>query len=378
LKKSKIEFKLYKKKLIKEKSKLKYIILGEKQLKKNINNFIEKNSLSYDDVILVPQYSDIKSRTEIDLSISLTNNLHLQLPIISSPMNTVTETNMANAINQLGGLGILHRYNSIEYQCKLLSFVENENLRAAAIGISGDYKERLQALITHGLKIVCLDVAHGDHIMMIECIEWIKKEYPSLYIIAGNVATAEGFVRLSSAGADAVRVSIGSGSICTTRIQTGHGRPTLEAIFEINEIKKSLGLKTLIIADGGIKNAGDIIKSLAAGANLVMLGSLLSGTYESPGRIVKNEKGSFKRYAGMASKEAQLKGRGKYNSIEGIATFVKFKGNVKYTINELQTNMKSGFSYSGARNQHELQENAIFQLQTLSSHFEGLPHILKV
>ncbi len=338
---------------------------------------ISRQSLSFDDVILIPQYSDIRSRSEIDMSVRLTDDITLDIPIISSPMNTITETNMANAMHKLGGLGILHRYNTIEYQSRLLSFVEDKSRRAAAIGISGDYKERLQALINQDLKIVCLDVAHGDHIMMIECIEWVKVEYPHLFIIAGNVATAEGFLRLAEAGADAVRVSIGSGSICTTRIQTGHGRPTLDAIFEIDKVKRKNGLKTLIVADGGIKNAGDIVKSLAAGANLVMLGSLLSGTYETPGRIIKSATGTLKRYSGMASKEAQLRGRGKYNSIEGVSTFVKFKGNVKYTISELTTNMRSGLSYSGARNIAELQENAMFQMQTMSSHFEGLPHITK-
>lgn len=338
----------------------------------------EQKTLAYDDVILVPQYSTIRSRSEIDLSVKLTDDLTLQLPIISSPMNTVTETNMANAMHNLGCLGILHRYNTIEYQSRLLSFIDNKNLRAAAIGVSGDFKERLESLVNNGLKIVCLDVAHGDHIMMEECIQYVKETYPQLYVIAGNVATSAGFERLSIAGADAVRVSIGSGSICTTRIQTGHGRPTLDAIIQIAEHKKNSNIKTLIIADGGLKNAGDIVKSLAAGADLVMLGSLLSGTYETPGKIVRTEKGSFKKYSGMASKDAQLRGRGKYNSVEGVSTFVKFKGNVRHTIHELETNIKSGLSYSGARNVAELQENAIFQIQTMSSHFEGLPHILKI
>jgi len=340
------------------------------------DKLITTPALSFDDVILVPQYSDIRSRSEIDISVKLTDDLTLDMPIISSPMNTITETNMANAIHQLGGLGILHRYNTIEYQAKLLSYVNSLNRRAAAVGVTGDYQERLKALVDQGLRIVCLDVAHGDHILMEEAIQWVKETFPDLYIIAGNVATATGFLRLSKAGAHAIRVSIGSGSICTTRIQTGHGRPTLEAILEISKMKKKLGMETLIVADGGIKNAGDIVKCLAAGADLVMLGSLLAGTYEAPGRVVKTEKGSFKRYAGMASKEAQLKGRGHYNSIEGIATMVKFKGNVSFTIVDLLKNIASGMSYSGARTIKELQEIAIFQLQSTSSHHEGLPHIL--
>ena len=333
-----------------------------------------KEIYAYDDVVLVPQYSDIRSRSEIDLSIKLNEKITLSLPIISSPMSTITETNMANAMNELGGLGIIHRYNTIDYQRKLLSYVK-EN-KAAAIGITGDYKERLSALVDEGLEIVCLDVAHGDHIMMEECIQFVKETYPHLYIIAGNVATADGFERLVNAGAHAIRVSIGSGSICTTRIQTGHGIPTLQALIDCNERRKILRSDVLLIADGGIKNSGDIVKSLAAGADLVILGSLLSGTYESPGRVFRKDGKSFKKYAGMASKEAQLKGRGYYNSIEGVSTIVRFKGNVSKTIEELQTNIKSGLSYSGARNIKELQEVAIFVKQTTSSHGEGLPHIL--
>jgi len=341
-----------------------------------MSQFISQPSLSFDDVILVPQYSDIRSRSEIDMSVKLTDDLVLTLPIISSPMNTVTETNMANAIHRLGGLGVLHRYNTIEYQSKLLSYVEVQEKRAAAIGVTGDYQERLTALVEQGLRIVCLDIAHGDHILMEEAIQWVKLTFPQLYIIAGNVATAAGFERLSRAGANAIRVSIGSGSICTTRIQTGHGRPTLEALIQIAKYKEETGDTALIVADGGIKNAGDIVKCLAAGADLVMLGSLLAGTYESPGRVVKTAQGSFKRYAGMASKEAQLKGRGHYNSIEGIATLVKFKGNVAFTIADLQKNIASGMSYSGARTIKELQELAIFQIQSMASHIEGMPHIL--
>jgi len=341
-----------------------------------MSQFISQPSLSFDDVILVPQYSDIRSRSEIDMSVKLTDDLVLTLPIISSPMNTVTETNMANAIHRLGGLGVLHRYNTIEYQSKLLSYVEVQEKRAAAIGVTGDYQERLTALVAQGLRIVCLDIAHGDHILMEEAIQWVKSTFPQLYIIAGNVATTAGFERLSRAGANAIRVSIGSGSICTTRIQTGHGRPTLEALIQIAKYKEETGDTALIVADGGIKNAGDIVKCLAAGADLVMLGSLLAGTYESPGRVVKTAQGSFKRYAGMASKEAQLKGRGHYNSIEGIATLVKFKGNVAFTIADLQKNIASGMSYSGARTIKELQELAIFQIQSMASHIEGMPHIL--
>lgn len=362
-----------------------------------MTNFLKEDYiLSYDDVVLLPQYSDIRSRSEINLSTRLNEKIELKLPIISSPMSTITETNMANAMNRLGGLGIIHRYNTPEYQAKLLSFVSNLDMKAAAIGVTGDYQERLKLLVDNGLQIVCLDVAHGDHILMVECIKWVKENYPHLYIIAGNVATYEGYEKLSEAGADAVRVSIGSGSICTTRIQTGHGMPTFQALLDISAKRnkarelendaKNIDLfannfilkrnKALIVADGGIKNAGDIVKSLAAGADLVMLGSLLAGTYETPGRIIKTAQGSFKKYSGMASKEAQWRFKKSYNSIEGVSTMVKFKGNVSKTILELDTNIRSGLSYSGARSIKELQEKAIFFKQTTHSHSEGMPHIL--
>jgi len=179
-----------------------------------MTNFLKNDYiLSYDDVVLLPQYSDIRSRSEINLTTKLTDKIELKVPVISSPMSTITETNMANAMNRLGGLGIIHRYNTPDYQAKLLSFVNNLDLKAAAIGVTGDYQERLKLLVDNGLQIVCLDVAHGDHILMVECIQWVKENYPHLYIIAGNVATYEGYEKLSEAGADAVRVSIGSGSI---------------------------------------------------------------------------------------------------------------------------------------------------------------------
>ena len=205
---------------------------------------LEKKVISFDDIILVPQYSRITSRSEINTSTTINyknNKIELKIPIISSPMSTVTEAHMCNAIRSLGGLGIIHRYNSIDFQAKLLSFVNDDKIKSAAIGVTGDFKERLSALVEKGLKIVCIDVAHGDHILVKEAIEYIKKEYDNLFIIAGNVATAAGYKRLSDWGAHAVRTSVGSGSICTTRIQTCHGIPTLNAVIQCYEAKKSIG-----------------------------------------------------------------------------------------------------------------------------------------
>ena len=338
---------------------------------------------SFDDWLLVPQYSDIKSRSEIDTHLNLSfgngKKLELSVPIISSPMSTVSEAHMCNSIRSLGGLGIIHRYNTIDFQSRLCSYINEENYKAAAVGVSGDFKERLDSLIEKGLSIVCIDVAHGDHVSVFEAMDYIKKTYPELIIIAGNVSTGEGYNRLCNHGADMVRLSVGSGSICTTRIQTGHGVPTIQAVFDAKKIKEERIKKSLrtayIIADGGIKNSGDIVKSLAAGADLVMLGSMLSGTKESPGKVIINSEGKkIKKYSGMASKTAQRNWKGSYSSIEGVSTYVPYKGTLSKVINEIMSNVRSGMSYSGARNLGEIQ-SAVFARQTVNSHFEGLPHI---
>jgi len=339
--------------------------------------------LSFDDILLVPQYSDIRSRSEIDTSVKLKKNnieINLDIPIISSPMSTVTEAYMCNAINSLGGMGIIHRYNTITFQKKLVSYIYNNNLKSAAVGVTGDFKERLSELVSEGLSIVCIDVAHGDHILVKEAIEYINNKYPNLFIIAGNVATASSYERLSEWGADAVRASVGSGSICTTRIQTGHGIPTLQAIIDCSNKRKELLLENkkaaYIIADGGIKNSGDIVKSLALGADIVMLGSMISGTKETPGKIISIDGKKMKKYSGMASKSAQKVWRGSYSSIEGVSTQVPYKGTISKVVNEIMSNVRSGMSYSGARSLCELRE-AQFVLQTQNAHSEGQPHIFR-
>ncbi len=345
--------------------------------------FDKNEIISFDDVILVPQYSDIKSRSEVDTTVRLNNNIKLQIPIVSSPMSTVTESFMVNAISSLGGLGILHRYNTIKHQTKLCNYIYQNNTRAAAVGVGNDFKDRLKSLVDNGnISSVCIDVAHGDHILVKEALEFIKKEYPDLFVIAGNVATSSGYRRLAEWGADAVRASIGSGSICTTRIQTGHGIPTLNAVFDCFETKSKLEAEgknaPLIIADGGIKNSGDIVKCLAAGADLVMLGSMLSGTKEAPGKIEIDSNGNkTKRYSGMASKSAQKAWRGYFSSIEGVSTHVPYKGTASKVLNEIMSNVRSGMSYSGARSLKEFREAAMFVKQTTASSIEGQAHIYR-
>lgn len=346
-----------------------------------INN---KEVLSFDDVILEPQYSELITRKNINTSVSVRyseKSLDFKIPVISSPMSTVTEAHMSNAMISQGGLGIIHRYNTIDFQSKLLGYVNHRDYRAAAIGVTGDYKERLSELVSNDLSVVCIDIAHGDHVLMENAIEYIRNEYPHLFIIAGNVASGHAYKRLALAGAHAVRTSVGSGSICTTRIQTGHGIPTFQAVLDCWEARQeylddgSDYPTPYIIADGGIKNSGDIVKSLAAGADFVMLGSMLSGTRETPGKVIVQDGKKIKRYNGMASKAAQKVWKGTYSSIEGVASFVPYKGTASKVVNEIMSNVRSGMSYSGASTLQELTNNAVFRKQTPSSHVEGNPHI---
>lgn len=332
---------------------------------------------TFDDFLLVPQYSDIRSRKEIDISTKL-NNLKFNIPIISSPMTTVTETAMSLEISNLGGFGIIHRYCSIKHQVHLLNEIKRKNKNAfvgAAVGTVDDFKERVVELIKNGINLICIDVAHGHHILVKEAIEWIKNNY-NIHVMAGNVASGEGYRDLSFWGADSIRIGVGGGSICSTRIQTGHGVPTLSSIFESFKFKKEYNLNSGIIADGGIKNSGDIVKALAAGADMVMLGSLLAGTDESPSELFDINGEKFKMYSGMASKESQESWRGYSTSIEGVSSKTKYVGSLEKVINEFIANIKSGLSYSGVRNILELQENAIWSLQSNNSLNESKPHIL--
>ena len=332
-----------------------------------------KKALTYDDVLLIPQYSTIKSRASVDLKQNLDSNIKLEIPIISSPMDTVTGPLMAQTMSDIGGLGVIHRYNTIEEQVLMARNVVG--LTAAAIGITGDYKDRAIALYdSAGVNVLCLDVAHGHHILMERALKTLKDTYGSdVHIMAGNVATLEGFNDLADWGADSIRCGIGGGSICTTRIQTGHGVPGLTTILECAKSDRD----AKIIIDGGIKNSGDIVKALAAGADFVMLGSLMAGTDESPGEIVTYTDGSKRKaYRGMASKKAQEAWRGKSGTPEGIATTIHYKGSVTNIIKDLVGGIKSGCSYTGASNLRELRTNSVFCQQTNAGRLESSAHIL--
>ncbi len=332
-----------------------------------------KRTLSFDDVLLIPQFSDIQSRTEeVDLSSSL-GKINLSLPIISSPMDTVTEREMAVAMSRQGGVGIIHRYNSIEEQ--VLQVQSANVVVGAAIGVSGDYLERAAALLKAGADILCVDIAHGHHVLMRHALTTLRNTFGyDVHIMAGNVATLEAVNDLSDWGADSVRIGIGGGSICSTRIQTGHGMPTLQSIIECAATDRDVTL----IADGGIRNSGDICKALAAGADFVMLGSMLSGTEEAPGeKHYDTRTGKFyKAYRGMASVEAQIDWRGHTASVEGVASTVDYKGHVKEVLGGIARGTRSGLSYSGTRSIREFQARAKMVQITTSGMAESKTHIL--
>ena len=334
-----------------------------------------KETITFGDVLLVPQYSTITSRSQVDLSVE-TPHFTLDCPIVSSPMDTVTGVDMAIAISRNGGLGVVHRYNTIKEQAKIVSLVKKSTDKvAAAIGVSGDFLERAGAIVSEGANVICVDVAHGHHVLMKRALSELKSLFgDTVHLMAGNVATLEGFNDLSDWGADSVRIGIGGGSICSTRIQTGHGVPTLQSILDCAKSDR----ETLLIADGGIKNAGDISKAIAAGADLVMCGSLLAGTEESPGEVFSSSSGKkFKVYRGMASKEAQRDWRGRYNSVEGVSTTIPCKGSVKEVLDLLKGQISSACSYSGARSLSEFRNKSKFILQSNSSQFESSTHILE-
>tara|TARA_Y100000296_G_scaffold85461_1_gene121460 strand:- start:1220 stop:2248 length:1029 start_codon:yes stop_codon:yes gene_type:complete len=337
-----------------------------------------KEAFTYDDILLEPQYSDIRTRADIRIGNMLRGNgpvISLRLPVIGSPMDTISEAAMGIAMWEEGAFTILHRYNTIENQCALVDEVLLAGANAgAAIGTSGDYLDRATALYDAGVRVLCVDVAHGHHVLVKETIKDLRNVFAdSVHIMAGNVATLEGYNDVVNWGADSVRCNIGGGSICSTRVQTGHGVPGLHTIIDC---ARSTSRKVPIIADGGIRNSGDIVKALAAGADFVMLGSLLSGTDETPGDTINTRHGKFKAYRGMASKDAQIEWRGKTASLEGIATTVPCKGGVGLVLADLERGIRSGFSYSGARNIKQLHEKARFVRQTASGRVESSTHIL--
>lgn len=314
---------------------------------------------TFDDVLLVPMRSSISSRFDVDLSSRATKNKKLKLPFIASNMDTVSESEMCVAMNEIGAMAILHRFMDIEEQCRQVREVKTKaSVAAASVGVAGDSRERARALVEAGADLLTVDIAHGHNEAMLDKISYLKKEYPSVEVIGGNVATAQATADLIRAGADAVKVGIGPGSMCTTRIITGVGMPQLSAIAACAEVGRKEGVP--IIADGGIRNSGDAMKALCVGASSIMMGSMLAGSLETPGELVKGKK----MYRGMASRSAQTSWRGgelpEGMAPEGESHFVNCKGPVRETINEVAGGVRSGMSYLNSRVLGDLLEFAHF------------------
>ena len=336
--------------------------------------------ITFDDVLLVPGYNGIRSRQSVSTDVSLgsaENPIALRIPIISANMDTITGPDMALAMARLGGLGILHRFMSIEQAVTDYRRVREVGQVAVSIGVSGDAMERAEALVSAGAEILCVDVAHGHSKMVNQTIRELRDKYgENLCIIAGNVATYAGADYLAAAGADVIKVGIGPGSVCTTRIKTGYGVPQLSAILDCRKVDRP------IIADGGIRVPGDAVKALAAGAACIMLGGMLAGTDETPGaRVERTGEGGKKSYVkvfrGMASREAQedfMGAMADWKTAEGISIEVPARGPVTSVISDVMGGIRSGMTYCGAKDLKELQRKAQFMEVSGASISEGLPH----
>ena len=398
-----------------------------------------KKYLTYDDVNIVPKYSELKSREDVKLNTRFTKNTELTIPIVASPMDTVTELDMAKEMLDWGGVGVIHRFQSIEKQVRMMmslhyewdryftplsgndneeglsidkewdewwnhvrgwnhpptksdwedlkdrfywadSLIKSEEQwkklpRCAAVGVKGDYLERGKELVNNGCNVLLIDVAHGHHILVKKVIEEFKNEFGTdVEIIGGSIATKKATHDLCEWGVDGIRVGVGNGSLCETRIRTGVGLPQVTALLDVCSIADDYDVP--VIADGGVRNVGDVCKGLGCGADTVMVGSLLSGTKESPGTIEKigewpNEK-LFKKYRGSASRDS----KGNDKNVEGNHKIIPYKGKIKRILLDIRDGVHSSFSYVGANNMSEYHFKVEFVEVTKAGQIEAKPHLL--
>ena len=361
---------------------------------------INSEALTFDDVLLVPAYSEVLPR-EVSTKARFSRNITLNIPIVSAAMDTVSEAEMAIAVAQKGGISVVHKNMSIEAQAEHIRKVKNASIDghshpcvdsegrlrvAAGIGITADVLDRVAALVEAGVDAVVLDSAHGESRGVIEALKNVKAAYPGLDVVVGNIATASAARRLIDAGADALKVGIGPGSICTTRVVAGVGVPQISAIYDA--AKEAEGSGVPIIADGGLRYSGDIVKALAAGGDCVMIGSMFAGTDEAPGEIFEEGGLKFKTYRGMGSIDAMQAGsRDRYFQggdngpkklvPEGVVARVAYKGSVKDIIYQLIGGLRSGMGYCGAATIDAL-HTARFVRITANGLVENHPHDITI
>ena len=346
-----------------------------------------KESLTFDDVLLIPQYSNVLP-SETNISIKLTKNIQLMAPFLSSAMDTVTEASMAIAMAKAGGIGVIHRNLNIKNQSKEVIKVKKKNLVVgAAIGTTIEDLERAKSLIDNGCDLIVIDTAHGHSQKVLKTLSKVKKKNNSTPICVGNIATGTAAKRLYNSGADIIKVGIGPGSICTTRMVAGIGVPQISAIMEVKKAIKNKKVK--IISDGGIKFSGDIAKALAAGADAIMMGSIFAGTDESPGKKFKVNGKIYKRYRGMGSIGAmssgsanryfQKKFKDKSKFVpEGVEGRVEYKGSVSKIIYQLKGGLRSSMGYIGAKNLRQLTKNGKFIKITKAGFYESMVHSVEM
>ena len=349
--------------------------------------------LTFDDVLLVPRRSDIRSRQDVEVATRFSKRIDLAIPIVAANMDTVCEQEMAIELARLGGIGIIHRFLTIEEQAAQVAEVKRSGddgglpIVGAAIGTDRDALNRTHALVDAGVDAIVLDIAHGHADHAIDLLVKLKAEFPDTDIIAGNVATRAGAEDLAAAGADAVKVGVGPGGVCTTRLVAGVGVPQLTAIGNCagQGLLDPDGHPVPIIADGGVRSSGDIAKALAAGASSVMIGSLFAGTKESPGEVEQSSRGLVKRVRGMASFEAlsARAARGgeafdreyfEQRAPEGVEGTVPYRGAVDKVVSRLVAGLRSGMSYSDAATIEEFWRKAEFIQVTANGVRENQPH----
>lgn len=346
-----------------------------------------KEALTFDDVLLLPKYSNIlPSKTNIYLD--LTKRISLKVPFLTSAMDTVTESKMAIAIAREGGLGIIHRNLSIKNQSNEVKKVKNKNfLVGAAIGTNQEDLDRAKSLMLNGVDLIVIDTAHGHSEKVLKTLSKVKRIIKDLPVCVGNIATGNAAKKLYNSGADIIKVGIGPGSICTTRMVAGIGVPQISAIMSVKKALKNKKVK--IISDGGIKFSGDIAKALAAGADAIMMGSIFAGTDESPGKKFKFKGKIYKQYRGMGSIGAMSSGsanryfqknfKDKSKFVpEGVEGRVEYKGKVSKIIYQLQGGLRSSMGYIGAKNLEEINKKAKFVKITKAGFYESMVHSVEM
>ena len=346
-----------------------------------------KESLTFDDVLLLPQYSSVLP-SETDISLNLTEKVKLKVPFLSSAMDTVTESKMAIAIAKAGGIGVVHRNLNINKQTnEIIKVKKNRLFVGAAVGTSKEDIERAKSLVDNGCDLIVIDTAHGHSEKVLKMLSRLKKIVKSIPICVGNIATGEAAKKLYNSGANIIKVGIGPGSICTTRMVAGIGVPQISAIMEVKEALKNKKIR--IISDGGVKFSGDIAKALAAGADAIMMGSIFAGTDESPGKKFKFKGKFFKHYRGMGSIGAMSSGsanryfqknfKDKSKFVpEGVEGRVEYKGNVSKIIYQLKGGLRSSMGYIGAKNLKQISKNAKFIKITKAGFYESMVHSVEM